>query len=112
MEGTKKEAAKPKAEETKHWAHQFGDLEDRKACQHEMCLPPDYTEPVKDLALDDEVKEPVRKYPFTLDPFQKVALPAYYFMSSFFFFFFFIPFFALLKIRFLWPSSSKDTLCL
>lgn len=75
VEGAKKQAAKPKAEDdaNKHWAHQFGDIEDRKACQHEMCLPPDYSEPVKDVVLDgEEGKEPVRKYPFTLDPFQKV----------------------------------------
>lgn len=55
------------------YAHQFGDAADRKACQHEMCAPLDWAEPVKEIDLDEpQNKEPVRKYPFTLDPFQKV----------------------------------------
>lgn len=43
------------------------------ACQHEMCVPPEWTEPIKDINISEPVtKEPVRKYPFVLDPFQKV----------------------------------------
>lgn len=50
----------------------FGSDADRKICTHELCLPPGFPGEVKPVGLDD-VKEPVRKYPFTLDPFQKVC---------------------------------------
>jgi hypothetical protein len=66
-------------EPAKEYAHLFGDVEDRKACMHEMCLPPDYSEPVKDVSLEENTtREPVRKYPFTLDPFQRVCFLMFY----------------------------------
>jgi ATP-dependent RNA helicase DOB1 len=56
-------------------SHQFGDIADRKACQHEMCVPLEWTEPIKDINITEPVtKEPVKKYPFVLDPFQKVSI--------------------------------------
>eukprot|EP01126_Amoeba_proteus_P009281 TRINITY_DN13522_c0_g1_i1.p2 TRINITY_DN13522_c0_g1~~TRINITY_DN13522_c0_g1_i1.p2 ORF type:complete len:110 (-),score=23.37 TRINITY_DN13522_c0_g1_i1:366-695(-) len=51
----------------------FGADLDRKVCYHEVCLPPGYTGKVEDVSLDSRV-DPVRKYPFALDPFQKVSL--------------------------------------
>ena len=47
------------------------DLTNQQVCTHEVCLPPGYTEEILAMSLD-EVKNPVRKYPFVLDPFQKV----------------------------------------
>uniref|UniRef100_A0A6B2KX32 Helicase ATP-binding domain-containing protein n=1 Tax=Arcella intermedia TaxID=1963864 RepID=A0A6B2KX32_9EUKA len=48
--------------------------EDRKACQHEMCLPPGWTGETDANLSDTMPKKPARVYPFELDPFQKVAV--------------------------------------
>lgn len=59
----------------------FGEESDRKACSHEMCVPPNYTEPETAIDLEGP-KEPVRKYKFILDPFQKVLLRVNFFLND------------------------------
>eukprot|EP01126_Amoeba_proteus_P012072 TRINITY_DN14953_c0_g1_i6.p1 TRINITY_DN14953_c0_g1~~TRINITY_DN14953_c0_g1_i6.p1 ORF type:complete len:294 (+),score=52.00 TRINITY_DN14953_c0_g1_i6:327-1208(+) len=51
----------------------FGADLDRKVCYHEVCLPPGYTGQVPQVTLDSP-PDPVKKYQFTLDPFQKVSI--------------------------------------
>eukprot|EP01129_Flabellula_baltica_P006607 TRINITY_DN2487_c0_g3_i1.p1 TRINITY_DN2487_c0_g3~~TRINITY_DN2487_c0_g3_i1.p1 ORF type:complete len:1028 (-),score=306.38 TRINITY_DN2487_c0_g3_i1:34-3093(-) len=46
--------------------------EARKACQHEVCIPEGWVEPEE--PEDVSNRGPAKQYPFTLDPFQKVAV--------------------------------------
>jgi len=53
-------------------------LEEKKACQHELCVPDDW---VDDYDPNKHKKPPAKSYPFELDPFQKacfIQLPYYY----------------------------------
>lgn len=77
---TQKEVPPTQKETEPQGPQTFGDESDRKACSHEMCCPPNYMETEQAIDLEGP-KEPVRKYPFTLDPFQKV-------ISLFFLFYF------------------------
>jgi hypothetical protein len=45
----------------------------KKACRYQLCLPPEFTDKIADISMDDP-KDPVRSYPFELDPFQKVSI--------------------------------------
>jgi superfamily II RNA helicase len=46
--------------------------EERKLCQHEICVPEGWTEPEPEPTLPK--KAPAKTYPFELDPFQKVHI--------------------------------------